>query len=200
MRTPGGRWNSLFLYRIETFAYGDSKAIVESSLESWPLMPFCGPDMHVYSSYFYYEISKLDFVGRCSKVSSSSLAISLSSNFCAYLMQLATFTTWTAFSPALKIIPVLNLTSRLYFNIVKFDDDKHTKLNGRIASFVTSFSSSSSITMNCLRDTYLFFILMSESTEDPKIIVGACLMLAFFPSIIVSSPLSSNTSPFLRSV
>ena len=140
-------------------------------------------------------------MGRYSRVSSSSsLPTYFSCFFAISLIQFSSFTTWTAFSPTLKIIPTLNLTSQSYFTIVKFDDDKHTKLNGKFSLLEVTFSSSYSITMNCFLDTYLFLILMSESTDEPKIIVGGCLVMCLFPSIIVSCPLISNISFFLKSV
>ena len=115
-------------------------------------------------------------------------------------MQLAILTTCTAFYPTLKIIPTLNFTSLLYFTIVKLDDDKHTKLNGKCDLFENRFESSSSITINCFLETYLFLILMSDSTDDPKIIVGGCFIPFLLPSINVSYPLSSNSSFFIKSV
>ncbi len=75
--------------------------------------------------------------------------------------------------------------------MVKFDEDRQTKLKGNIEdlAFKLRIFSSYSIIINCFRDTYLFFILISESTEEPKMTVGECLALTRMPSIKVSSPL-----------
>lgn len=48
--------------------------------------------------------------------------------------------------------------------------------------------------MNCFLETYLFLIFMSESSDEPNIIVGGCFILFLKPSINVSYPLISKFS------
>lgn len=80
------------------------------------------------------------------------------------------------FYPNLNIKPIFNFCYLLYVIIVKFEEDKHTRLKGSLA-YNDKIFSSYYIIMNCFLDTYLFFIFISESTDEPNMIVGLCFVL-----------------------